>query len=533
MSFIPNSNQQMSLDDQYYSLTKREQDCLKKSWASYFAEDIFPKINESRFSVLYSENTATRPGTPINICVGSLFLKEFRHQSDDDFRESLMFDYRYQYALHTSSMKEQPISDRTLGRFRARCLAYEAETGRDLLKEEILALSAEMATLMKIDGSVRRMDSLMVASNIKNLSRLELLYTCLANMVKQLSESLDLPEELTHYTHDDDRNKVIYHNKSDETSDKISVILQDCKAVMDMCSDEYLESSNYILLKRVLSEQTVTQEDGSYRLRTKEDGGMNADMLQNPSDPEATFRSKAGQQHKGYSANVVESVGDECSIVTDYDYAPNTHSDSEFAKQVITDMGEQEKKVTLVADGAFGGNENVELARKNNIDLVTTNLTGRESADICADFEFSEDGKRVTKCPGGYAPKSCSYNEKSGQCVCSFHLKDCKKCPHYDECHPKEFNRTCRKAISVKSKMRAEQQRLRKSDEFSRLTKIRNGVETVPSYLRRAYNIDHMPVRGLKRTKQLFGLKIVASNIKKLCKYLQGLDKVTLKAAIC
>jgi len=533
MSFVPNSNQQMSLDDQYYSLTKREQDCLKKSWASYFAEDIFPKINESRFSVLYSENTATRPGTPINICVASLFLKEFRHQSDDDFRESLMFDYRYQYALHTSSMKEQPISDRTLGRFRARCLAYEAETGRDLLKEEILALSAEMAALMKIDGSVRRMDSLLVASNIKNLSRLELLYTCLANMVKQLSESRELPEELTHYTHDDDRNKVIYHNKSDETSDKISTILKDCKTVMDMCSDDYLESSNYILLKRVLSEQTVTQEDGSYRLRTKEDGGMNADMLQNPSDPDATFRSKAGQQHKGYSANVVESVGDECSIVTDYDYAPNTHSDSEFAKQVITDMGKPENKVTLIADGAFGGSENIELAKKNNIDLVTTNLTGRESADISADFEFSEDGKRVTKCPGGYAPKSCNYNEKSDQCVCSFHLKDCKKCPRYKECHPKEFNRTCRKVISVKSKMRAEQQRLRKSDDFSKLTKIRNGVETVPSYLRRAYNIDHMPVRGLKRTKQFFGLKIVASNIKKLCKYLQGLNKVTPIAAIC
>ena len=27
------------------------------------------------------------------------------------------------------------------------------------------------------------------------------------------------------------------------------------------------------------------------------------------------------------------------------------------------------------------------------------------------DFEFSEDGRKVIKCPGGHEPKSCSYNQ--------------------------------------------------------------------------------------------------------------------------
>lgn len=36
----------------------------------------------------------------------------------------------------TTSMKEQPMSDRTLGRFRARCLEYEAKTGIDLIHDE-------------------------------------------------------------------------------------------------------------------------------------------------------------------------------------------------------------------------------------------------------------------------------------------------------------------------------------------------------------------------------------------------------------
>jgi len=533
MSFVPNKNQQITMDDQYFSFTTRERKVLKKSWATYFADYIFPKINEERFAILYSDKKASRPGTPVNIVVGALLLKELRNQSDDDILESIFFDYRYQYALHTSSMVEQPISDRTLGRFRARCLEYEIQTGTDLMKEEIKALSAEMAAMMEIDGSLKRMDSLMIASNIKKLSRLELLYVCLANFIKELAgNGFELPDSLKHYLDAEDRNRVIYHTRNDETSGKIETVLKDYRTVLNLVTEDYEESSCYILVKRVLSEQAVQKEDGSYRLRTKEDGGMHSDILQNPSDPDATYREKAGKQNRGYTGNVVESVGEKGSIVTDYDFQQNTHSDSDFAREVIQEMGAQEETVTLIADGAFGGTENIELAKENNIDLITTNLTGRETDDICADFEFSNDGKKVLKCPGGYEPKSCSYNPKTEQCICSFQLSQCKNCPHFSKCHPKQFKRTCRKVISAKSKTRALQQRFRDTDEFKKFSKIRNGVETVPSYLRRSYNIDHMPVRGKLPCKLLFGLKIGASNFKKLCKYLQSQDNCALNPTI-
>ena len=54
------------------------------------------------------------------------------------------------------------------------------------------------------------MDSMMVASNIKKLSRLELLYTCVANVVKILNKNKDvIPAGLEHYCEADDCNKVI------------------------------------------------------------------------------------------------------------------------------------------------------------------------------------------------------------------------------------------------------------------------------------------------------------------------------------
>lgn len=298
MSFVlnPVNEQQLSLFDSYENLTEREKKFLNKSWAKYFAEYIFPKIDEMPYAVLYSGKDS-RPNTPVNIQVGALILKEFLSLSDEELLTALMFDIRFQYALHTTSYIEQPLSDRTLSRFRERCSTYEAESGIDLLHKTVTSLSKEMAELMEVDVSLRRMDSLMVSSNIRKMSRLELLYTCVANLAKEYSKTgTELPESMHHYIEADDRNRVIYHNHSDETSEKIADILKDAAALKELCGEAYGESSNYQLLLRALREQAVQEEDGSYRLRTKEDGGMNASMLQNPADPDATYREKQGNK---------------------------------------------------------------------------------------------------------------------------------------------------------------------------------------------------------------------------------------------
>lgn len=74
MSFKKNSFQQMFLTGSIFGLTAREQKALEKSWAKIFADDIFPQIDESRFSVLYSDQ-ASRPSTPVNVIIGALIIK--------------------------------------------------------------------------------------------------------------------------------------------------------------------------------------------------------------------------------------------------------------------------------------------------------------------------------------------------------------------------------------------------------------------------------------------------------------------------
>ncbi len=524
MSFRANSYQQLSLTDTYNGLTSREQKALEHSWVKTFAEDIFPSIDEEPFAVLYSSN-ASRPNTPVNVCIGSLIIKEIFGISDDEIVENLVLDPRYQYALHTTSCEEQPLSDKSLSRFRKRCYDYESVYGVDLLHNCITSLSDKVAKMMDISPRIKRMDSMMIAANIRKLSRTELLYTCVARLVIYLHKncSKDLPEKLEHYCDPNDYNKTFYYNNDSDTDNQLKAILEDADKLLSVCGSDYDEVTEYQLLVRCLSEQTIVEE-ASRRLRTKEDGGFHSGMLQNPSDPDATFRAKAGKEHQGYVANLEETVGKNGSVITDYQYEKNNYSDSQFLKDSLERSEVHKEETTLIADGAYSGKENHDLATEKNIRLINTDLFGKPVDDILADFVFNEDGTKVVRCPAGYEPKSCGYTGgKSQQFHVSFTRDQCAGCPNKDRCQAKIHKRVSSVTLSIKAHERAMQQLFMGTEEFRKLFKIRNGVETLLFMLRKLYRADRMPVRGLIRGRFFFGCKIGALNFKKLFTYRKGL----------
>ena len=136
--------------------------------------------------------------------------------------------------------------------------------------------------------------------------------------------------------------------------------------------------TEYQLFIRCLSDQTVVENE-KRRMGTKEDGTMNSSALQNPSDPDATYRNKAGRQYRGYSANIEETVGKNGSVVTDYQYDKNTHTDSQFLQESLSAMEKSEEEIILVTDGGYDGQDNIALAKEKNVRLVTTALIGKEA----------------------------------------------------------------------------------------------------------------------------------------------------------
>ena len=487
MSFKENNCQQLSFTDSFSGLTVREQKALEKSWAKIFADEIFPAIDEKRFAVLYSDK-ASRPNAPVNVTVGALIIKELFDYSDDEMVENLMLDLHLQYALQTTSFEEQPLSDKSLSRFRKRCYDYEKLYNVDLYHDCVKDLSCKIAKLM----------------------------TYLNEKQPDI-----LPEKFMHYCDPNDFNRVIYHQRSTDSESRVQVLLDDADKLIEICNSDFENVTEYELFIRCISEQTI-MENSKRRLLTKEDGIMNATALQNPSDSEATFRKKANKEHRGYVANLEESVGESGSVVTEYQYEQNIHSDSQFLKDHLGKMEKQDEKIILVTDGAYSGTENQSLAKEKNVNLITTSLTGRDTADIMAEFEFNAEGTKVLYCPSGHEPKSCTYMTPSGQCSVSFPRELCANCPYKNQCKPKVFKRVSKIITSKTASERAKTQRKMQGEEFRNYARLRNGVETVPSNLRMNYHLEKMP-RGKQRGKFFFGCKVAAMNFKKLFNFRKGL----------
>ena len=91
---------------------------------------------------------------------------------------------------------------------------------------------------------------------------------------------------------------------------------------------------------------------------------MNSSVLQNPYDPDASYRNKLGKHYRGYVANIEETVGWNGSAVTDYQFDKNTHTDGHFLQEAFSQMEKSKEEIILVTDGSYGGQDNVALAKE-------------------------------------------------------------------------------------------------------------------------------------------------------------------------
>lgn len=118
--FRANDAQQMRMDDSYLRLPEHVRRLVDRSWARDFAEIVFPAINEERFAVLYSQE-GSRPNTPVNVIVGSMMLKEYFGQTEEELLMSIYCNVLYQYALHLTQEEKPPVSDRHGAGFGSGC----------------------------------------------------------------------------------------------------------------------------------------------------------------------------------------------------------------------------------------------------------------------------------------------------------------------------------------------------------------------------------------------------------------------------
>lgn len=518
MSFHLNNAQQMAMHDSLYNLTEREMKHLKGSWAETFSKKIFPFIKEDRFSILYSDNPASRPNNPINVYFGLLILREIFNQSDEEALNSLMFDIRYQHALHTTSFQEQPISKNSLTNFRAAAYRYNQEHGIDLIQEEIESQAKTFSKILKIDGKTIRMDSLMISSSCRKLSRLEIIYSTVSRLIKVIDKNTTLAEYFKPYLDESHYNDTIYRSRDKDLNTKIKKVLKDGVRLYSIYrkDKEIRRAKEFKLLARMLKEQ-----------KGKSSKNISPDSLQNPTDPDATYRKKGKKKHIGYTANIIEKFDDKNRIIEGYDLQKNTYSDQKFAKDTISKL---DKGTTALADGAYYSEDIDKKARAKGIKMVPTNLVGGGKDNNCDKFEIEEKEHLVKRCPSGYNPISSKFKE--GSYRAHFDKKHCNNCPFRKDCPVMEQKKSYLFKVSEKTLHRSRLITKMGTPEYQELARKRAGIEGIPSVLRRKYKIDHLPVRGLIRGKVYLGFKISAINCKRLIKGLMNRPKVSLPALL-
>ena len=239
---------------------------------------------------------------------------------------------------------------------------------------------------------------------------------------------------------------------------------------------------------------------------------------------DATFRIKANKQHRGYVANLIETVDAKGSVITDYQYDVNTRSDVSFIKEIIEDSAISEEAVVVITDGAYNTQEIQELAAGKNIGVLSTGLIGRKGNPIITKFSVNDKTNTITLCPEGHTPKSSSYIKQSNSIRVSFHCEQCKNCPQFEECKPAMKKRTTVKLLSLnarKNLIDANAILNLNEEERKLIGRIRNGAETIPSVIRNKYGVDKMPVRGKLKTKFFFGFKDVALNFSKVLRFIK------------
>lgn len=540
---------QMTLNDRYFTAGKQAKTAVEKSRAWLVGEVIYPNVDESKFAALFSDNKGSRPNIPIRVYFCALVLKRLYGLSDEVLIELIRCGaLEFLYALHTTDADSQPLSLVSLSRFRRKIAEYDEANGCDLVKEEYNRISGIIRKAMPLlpksisdkeeeadaDRSLlARMDSMMIEAHAKVMPRVEILYTTIQLMLRLLvKEGLRkiIPATMKHYLDDDDKNSSLYFKgdakkRADLQLQTTARLLADMdqlsKIVKD--SEDLKDTPTYKVFFRVLDEQSFVDDKGVRHARDKKD--IAPDSVQNPYDATETYRNKRGPHH-GYVLHVEETIdGNGNGILTSADYQPNNVSDSAMAKNQLASMPDDGQKRTEIADGAYSGDEISKLAEEKNVNLFTTNLTGKLPDESMADFEISEDGKSVLKCPKGHAPYSSTWDEKHKRYKVAFSKSHCANCPFAPYCKGHDLKRKPLTIvyISPKTIARARTVRFLGTNVAKAMACKRNGIEGVMSVLRRKYRLDEIPVFGIIRSSLWVWTSLLSYNIVKFQKYLQSL----------
>ena len=498
---------------------------LDKSWAPAFRKLIFEKIDERRYAELYS-TIESRPNFPVNIWIGLEILKGMFDYTDEELLDQFHFNLLIARALGQDNLGDITMSERTLYYNRERLLEYEARTGRNLLEEEFQAITDKALAKLKINAKIQRMDSSMVGSFIKQMSRLELIAKVLQNFY------LDLPpveqgrwkERLAEYV-EDEAEHIAYQLKRAEIEDHLKtlgVLLFE----LHQAYAEDIEISNsksYQHVSRLLLEQydiTVSSEKTTIEIKPAKE--ISPASLQNPADDTATFRRKNGESYKGDLLNVAETCAPEnpVQLLTDISVYPNMMADDVILAERIPEIKERTGVEELIVDGVYSGEKSESACEKESVTLIPTEVKGRklpEEEISLAEFHF--DGNVIITCPEGHAPITQIHKLEESHHLAHFDNQYCAICSRRETCLVRCWQKFSSLIYNDRQVLLSRRREQLGEEAYRTKCRLRPAVEGTISQFKRLLHKGKLRLRGLGRIRNNIILRAIGINFGRLWAY--------------
>ena len=525
------TDSQMTIFSKESEWTDYQTKRIKNGWPEFFRKNILPNIDEDSYKVLYSDKKS-RPNTPVNIMVSLEIIKTLLGVSDDEMLDQVLFNQKVQYAIGTLDAKEQPISKNVMSNFRVRIYNYQAETGINLFDNTMKKINEIIIKMSSISRGTKRIDSMMVSDSCKSMSRMELIYKINERFIEKLYE---LGEKVSgyfrQYLEEGNSVEVLYKTRENETGGKIKMLLNDSIKLHTKYkhNKRVNETKEFKQLERLIEEQYDKDKK-----EPKDGHDIKPTSLQTPHDEDSTYRYKYGA-NKGYVGNIVEIVdtAKDLNLIEKWDVDKNIKSDKEFMEDYIEEKKKDASEELAIVDAAYFSKELNQKAKEVNIKLHPTDLTGKNDKDKItnlSEFEINEliynknnnlpkINDVVEKCQNGYEPKESYLNVNTERVHAKFEKEKCNNCPFKKECVVK-FQQNVNKLNASIGEI--EYQRTRRemlTEEYKNTSKIRAGIEGIPSLMRNVYKIDKRTTKGIVYLKMKFGEAILSINIKRMVKY--------------
>lgn len=290
--------------------------------------------------------------------------------------------------------------------------------------------------------------------------------------------------------------------------------------------------SSYQALVRVFEEHCEVVAD-KVQVRPKSTG----DSLQNPSDPDATYDGLKGQ---GYQLQISETCGEENDVQLIVGALAQTAAehDANALAPMLEQLEQQELlPESMLADTAYGSDENVVLAESKDVELVSPVAGAKleEATPTAApaleplsidDFAIDERTGKVNACPSGKIPLKVICDKATATTTIEMKPEDCKTCPFFAACPMQKKGVKFEMSYTDKQRRLDERRREQQTDAFRERYAKRSGLESTNSGLKRRLGLGELRIRGMKAVAHALYLRVAGWNMLQAARSASLLAKV-------